>query len=42
MSKSDRTQNSNDDESAEGAHLDQISDGCGCVETWETLSKYRR
>lgn len=25
----------------ERSHLDDIEDGCGCVEIWETLSEQR-
>jgi hypothetical protein len=27
--------------SEDGAHLDDVPDGCGCVELWEELSDQR-
>lgn len=26
----------------DGGHLDEVPDGCGCVEIWEHLSEERR
>jgi hypothetical protein len=34
-------QNAEAEEDIETAHLQEIEDGCGCVEVWENLSDYR-
>lgn len=42
MSKSRDEHDSTDDEPAQTDHLEQVSNGCGCVEVWEDLSEYRQ
>lgn len=42
MSKSESDDDPERDESAQTDHLDDVSDGCGCVEVWEGLSEYRQ
>jgi len=41
MSKSDE-RGSAADESIDAEHLEDVTDGCGCVEMWESLSEYRQ
>jgi len=40
MSKADANE-SDGDKAVEKGHLDDVADGCGCVEIWEDLSEYR-
>jgi len=42
MSKEPESRATDDEQPSDSEHLDEISDGCGCVEVWENLSDYRR
>jgi len=42
MSKESEGRNTDEEQSSDADHLNDMSDGCGCVEVWENLSDYRR
>lgn len=42
MSKETERRSSEEEQPAGREHLDDIADGCGCVEVWENLSESRQ